>query len=403
MKNQEINEEVKQSRFRLSEVVGLVLITLVVSLFMGGLISYSIFSNQEKKNESDKFLEFYENYDKIKEQYDGDITDEELIKGAIKGMVETLGDDYSAFIEEEDQTSFDQALQGSYEGVGIEMINLDNGIYVTRVFKNSSAEKAGILKGDKLISIDGESMTDKTSSDFSSYILNNKKKKTFSVVYERDGKQTTVSLKKTYLVIPSVESEYIEENDKKIGYLTVSNFSATTYNQFKTELEELENKDIDSLIIDLRGNGGGHLTVVEDMLSLFMDKKHVIYQTKSKTKTEKFYSKGNKNKKYKIIVLQDSSSASASELMSSSLQEQMNAVVIGTNSYGKGTVQEVVDLDDGSQYKFTTKKWLTSKGLWINKKGVIPNIKVELNESYFKTGKQEDDNQRTRALTEASK
>ena len=194
-----------------------------------------------------------------------------------------------------------------------------------------------------------------------------------------------------------------EENNKKVGYLNVTTFSATTYNQFKKALNSLEEQGMQSLIIDLRGNSGGHLSVVTDMLALFMDDSHVIYQIESKGQTTKYYSEGKKDVTYPIVILQDENSASASELMASSLQEQLNATIVGTNSYGKGTVQEVVDLEDGNQYKFTTKKWLTSKGKWINEVGVKPDVEVKLNESYFQTFEEKDDNQLQTALKEASK
>lgn len=403
-KSKVINKEKKSrtSRFGLAEVIILVVTTMFVSLFMGSVVTYSIFYKNNSFKEEKELSELIENYRYIKENYYDKVDTEELIDGAIKGMLETLGDQHSSFIEDGNASNFDKELQGSYEGVGIEVYNLEDGIYINRVFKNSSADEAGLKAGDKMISVDEKNLVGKTTSDFSNYIKN-KKANTFKVVYERDGKQETVTLKKKFVVITSVTSKVIEQNNKKVGYIGISTFSATTTNQFEKELKKLEDQKIDSLIIDLRGNSGGHLSVVKDMLSLLMDKKHVIYQIESKGETEKYYSEGTETKTYPIVVLQNKNSASASELMSSALQEQMNAIVVGTTSYGKGTVQEVVDLADGNQYKFTTKKWLTSKGTWINEIGVKPNIEIELDSKYAETFEDADDNQLQKALEEASK
>lgn len=402
-KIEKVEKENKTSRFGLAEVIVLVVTTMFVSLFMGSVVTYSIFYKNTSATDEKELSELIENYHYIKENYYDEIDKEALIDGAIKGMLETLGDKHSSFIEDGNTSSFDRELQGSYEGVGIEVYNLNDAIYVNRVFTNSSAEEVGLKPGDKIISVDNKNLEGKTTSDFSNYISNKKVGTSFKLIYERDGKQETVTLKKKFVVITSVVSKVIEQNDKKVGYIGISTFSATTTNQFEKELKKLEKEQIDSLIIDLRGNSGGHLSVVKDMLSLLMDKKHVIYQIESKGQTEKYYSEGTETKTYPIVVLQNKNSASASELMSSALQEQMNATVVGTTSYGKGTVQEVVNLTDGNQYKFTTKKWLTSKGTWINGVGVKPNIEVELDSKYAETFEDADDNQLQTALTEASK
>lgn len=390
------------SKFGLAEVSCLVIASIVLSFLVGIFVANKLYV-KSINYETDKYLkEFEKEYQYILDNYYEKIDQEKLIDGAISGMLESLGDEYSNFIDE-DNSSFDESLQGSYEGIGIEVLSDGNDIIVLRVFENSSAAEAGIKSGDKILAIDGKKLDGKSASELSNYIKKNSDKKTFKIKYERDEEEYEATLTKKYLVIPSVSSEMYENNGKKIGYLNVSTFSATTYNQFKEALNSLEDQEMYSLIIDLRGNSGGHLSVVTDMLALFMDDSHVIYQIESKGKTTKYYSKGKKDAIYSIVILQDENSASASELMASSLQEQLNATIVGTNSYGKGTVQEVVDLEDGNQYKFTTKKWLTSKGKWINNVGVKPDVEVKLDETYYQTFEEKDDNQFQAALTEASK
>ena len=170
-----------------------------------------------------------------------------------------------------------------------------------------------------------------------------------------------------------------------------------TDTQFKKHLDELEKDGIDSLIIDLRGNTGGHLTSVENMMSMFLDKTKVIYQIESKGKTTKYYSKGKETKKYPIVVLVDELSASASEMLTATLKESYGATVVGKTTFGKGTVQELLDSNE-NQYKITTKKWLTPNGNWINEVGVKPDVEVDLDEKYLKEPTKENDNQLQKAI-----
>ena len=401
-KGKKVIEHKKSSVFGMTEVIGLIIITMVVSVIMTAIIVYALMSRDDSDREDRYTDEIIKQYNYIINNYYETIDKEKLADGAIKGMLEALDDEHSTFIDEASNTTFDKTLEGSYEGVGIEVYSDGTNIIVLRCFENTPAYEAGIRAGDKILAFNNHDLKGQATTVLSNYIAEYDSNKTFTLTYERDGKQDKVEMKKKYVVIPSVTSKTYEQNNKKIGYLGVSQFSATTYHQFKVALEKLEAENIDSLIIDLRDNTGGHLSVVSDMLSLFMDKTHVIYQIQTKDKTEKFYSTGKKTKNYPIIILQNGSSASASELMSSALKEQLNATVVGTSSYGKGTVQELIDLNDGNEYKFTTKKWLTSKGEWINGKGVTPTVEVELNDKFYETLLESDDNQLQTALQKAS-
>ena len=211
-------------------------------------------------------------------------------------------------------------------------------------------------------------------------------------------------LKKDNIEIRSIDYRIYEEKGKKIGYIYISIFANNTYSQFKLALEDLEKQGIDSLIIDVRSNTGGHLTAVYKMISLFIDSKHVAYQLEQDGKKEKVFSTGQENKTYPIVFLVDSYSASASEVFISSLRDNLGAKLIGTKTYGKGTVQELITLSNGDQYKITTKKWLTPNGDWVNDtKGLEPDIELELSDDYFSNPSDETDNQLSRALEELSK
>lgn len=395
-----MNKAYKKAVFHTTEVVVLIVLTCIVSIVMGFFVGKKVDTSLSSNLEYDASVEeFLSEYQYIIDNYYGEIDSKTLMNGALNGMIEALGDEYSTIISEE---SFDTKLDGNYDGVGIEIYKATDGnIYVLNVFANSPAEEAGMQVGDIIISVDGNSFVDKDVSYLTDYILNSDST-SFEFTIMRDGASLILHLKKGSVVISSVDSDLFERNGKKIGYIYIDIFANATATQFSDALTELESQKIDGLIIDVRGNSGGHLTTVVDILSNFLDSKKVIYQTESKTETKKFYSVGSETKIYPIAVLQDGNSASASELLSISLKEQYGAIIIGETSYGKGTVQEVVT-SGNTEYKFTTKKWLSPNGNWINEIGVIPDVNVTLSSSYYTNPTYENDNQLQTAINELSK
>ena len=391
----------RKNPFTHSEVIFLVVITAVISIFT----TYTIVRVSDTKSElgmsdDEKALqEFIDTYQNILDSYYEDVDSQELIDHAIAGMLSGLDDPYSIYFDEDSSSTFDATLEGSYNGVGLEVYNdTDMNIVVSRVFEGSSAEEAGIEAGDIIKEVDGKDLTGKATTEFSDY-TKEKEDDEFQVVYLHDGEEKTATLKRKVIIIQSVTSEVLEENDKKIGYIQVDIFSATTYNQFEKAVQKLENEQVEGMIIDLRDNTGGHLSVVTDMLSLFLDDSHVIYQIEDKDQTTKYYSTGKETKEYPVVILQNGNSASASELFTAAMKEEYGAKVVGTTSYGKGTVQELNTLQDGTQYKFTTKKWLTPKGNWVHEKGIAPDVEVELDEGYRNEPTRENDNQFQRAVS----
>lgn len=394
MRKKQVVENKKRAVFHTGEVLTLVILTCVISLVVGGLVATRLKGNEQLKS-TDKYIQsFIDNYEYILENYYGDIDKDTLIKGALNGMLSVLDDDYSALLEGTSADNFNIQLDGNYEGVGVEIYKYNDQIIILNVFSGSPAEKAGLKEGDIIISVDGNVYT--KTADLSSYIRNNKKK-TFEMEILRDSVSKTVTLNRSNVTIPSVSSKTYERNGKKVGYIYIGIFANATTKQFEEKLVELEKENIDSLIIDVRDNSGGHLTTAVSILSLFLDKTHVIYQTETKDMTEKFYSTGKKTKTYPIAILQNENSASASELLSIALQEEYGATVIGEVSYGKGTVQELVN-SSSAEYKFTTKKWLSPKGNWIHEKGVTPDIVVQLDTAYINDPTDENDNQLQTAL-----
>lgn len=388
-----VNNKKTLPTFKTKEVVFLLLITAIISLIMGGIVTYNV--TLKGTNVDSELAEFIKNYDYITNNYYGDVDKNELIDSAISGMLNTL-DKNSTYVGSDDD-NFSIYLEGSYEGTGIQVYNDENNnIVIYSVFDDTSASKAGLKAGDVIIRLNDKDTTNMSIADFSSIVKKQKGK--FKITYKRDDEEKTVSLKVSKVELKSVYSETIEKNDKKIGYIQMSIFANNTYEQFKKALSNLENENMNGLIIDLRSNSGGHLSSAEEIISLFLDSSHPIYQIKTKDSLNAYYSLGKETKKYKIVILIDKNSASASEVVTSALTEQYGAVTVGEKSYGKGTVQELQSLNDGEQYKLTTKSWLTSKGKVIDGKGIEPDYKVSLDEKYYDEPSFDNDNQLQKAI-----
>lgn len=403
MKNKEKGYKMEENikKFKLSEVIILIIITLIIGFIIGLSLFKVALDDKGKyniKNNDEELKKFIDNYNYIVDNYYGDLDKKELIDNAISGMIESIDDPYTTYIDESDSNTFSTTLEGSFEGIGIEIVNdSDNNIIVYSVIKNSPAEKADIQPLDIIKSINGKKLEGTSTSDFVSMIKQSENP-IITLEISRKNETLTKEVKREKVTITSVESEIIEKQSKKIGYMYLSIFANNTYNQFKNQLEELEKKGMDCLIIDVRSNTGGHLTAVENILSLFLDSSHVIYQTEDKNGIVKTYSKGNTTKEYKIVVLTNESSASASEILAAAMSEEYGATLVGKTTYGKGTVQELKTLPDGEQYKFTTKKWLTPKGNWINEKGVQVDVEVEFNKDYYDNPIHDNDNQLQEAI-----
>ena len=382
------------SNFTTTEVIILLFLTTIISLIMGSLTTYKIINNKGRK--IDKELQsFIQNYEYIKNNYYDKIDKTKLIDSAIAGMLASL-DKNSSYVGSSD-SNFSVFLEGSYKGVGLQVFKDENGnIVIYNVIENSSASKAGIESGDIIIKVGGKSVDGKGVEEVSKMIKTQEDE--FSIVVKRKGEEKEFNLKVSNITLNSVFSDIFERDNKKIGYINLTIFANNSYEQFKKHLEKIEEEDIYGLILDLRDNNGGHLSTAEDIISLFLDSSHPIYQIKSKNGKSKYYSKGKSDKKYKIVILVNGESASASEVTTAALKEQYNATVIGEKTYGKGTVQELQTLPDGGQYKLTTKRWLTSKGKEIDGVGLEPDIHIEMDEKFISDPSKENDNQLQKAI-----
>lgn len=408
LNKEEVREVVieKKSGFNYAEVIVIMIITLILGGVVGSFVTYVYKDNKSTTLETikevpDELKEFVKTYNDIVENYYLDINSDELLGSGIKGMLEYLGDDYSFYMDSEESKSFNEQVEGKYEGIGVEIMLLeDNTVKISQVFDDTPASRAGLMVDDVFISVNGESVRGLTPSEISSKIKGSNKK--VKVVVLRNGKEMEFSLALESVELESVSGKVFAENGKKIGYIELSVFASNTFSQFDKQLKKLESENIDSLIIDVRDNSGGYLSTVTDIASLFMDKSKIIYQLDTKGVVEQIYAKNNASRSYKIAVLINGNSASASEILAAALKESYGASIIGVNSFGKGTVQKAYQLNSGATVKYTIQKWLTPNGNWINEVGVSPDIKVELDVNYYKNPSDSTDNQLQAAIKNLS-
>ena len=381
-----LNEEFinKNVNFSLLEVIIIILVTGIVVSLSTGLIVYNNYDKISKSKSDDtssEIKEFTESYNHIINSYIDEVDKSKLIDAAISGMYSFLNDEYSIYMDNDTTESLNEQLEGTYDGIGIEMTMNNKGvIYVTQVFKNTPAEKAGLKPDDILVALDGESLEGKTTTEVANIIKKGTKSE-FKLTYKRDNIEKTVTVNKKHVYINSVKSERFDN----IGYINISTFSATTEEQVKKELDNFD-KNISYLIIDLRNNTGGYLNAAYDVSELFLKKGKVIYQLKDRNnKITKFTAKSGEYRHFNnIVVIINGSTASASEILTLALKESANAKIVGTKSYGKGTVQETSKLKSGSMVKYTTAYWLSPKGNSINKTGITPDYKIDGEEEQLK-------------------
>lgn len=359
----------KKKIFTIKEVLFLVFLTFITSFIMG----YSINNiNDDSLYKDDEINSLINNYNYILDNYYGEVSKSQLLLGATRGMLSSLGDEYSILIDKDDVDTFNSLLVGSYEGFGIATLQENNEVKIYNIYKDSEANKSLLKIGDIILKINDTDIT--SIKDMNDYIESNDLEE-YILTIKRDLEVFNVNLKRSEVIIKSIHYEVMDN----VGYIYINMFAANTYDQFISAIDYFDSLNIKSLIIDVRNNYGGKLSTVEEILSYFISSDKVIYKLESINNVEEVFSKGIGNDTYSIVVLQNDMSASAAEIISSSLKEAYGAEVIGTNSYGKGSVQKLVIVNENIEYKITTQHWLTSLGNDIDEIGVEPTLYIEQN------------------------
>ena len=384
------------SKFSIFEVVIIIFISIVFGMIVGYVLTYTRSPLGSVKSNS-KLSEIISTYNSIKDNYYKEIDEDTLVNAAVSGMIGSLDDKYSNYMDSSTTDSFNESVEGSFVGIGITIMY--DGEYNKIIAVDDKGPSNKILKVDDLIvKVSGEDVRGIYGDDLRK-LIRGKVGTTVKIKVLRNNKYLTFSIKRTNIEIETVKSNYFDVESKRIGYLDVDVISSNTYKQFNKNLKRLENKNIDSLIIDLRDNPGGHLSQTKEILSMFFNKKTVLYQLKDKDTKKKIYSSSNETRSYPIVILVNDGSASASEIITSCFMENYNNIkVVGTTTYGKGTVQQSHQLSTGTSIKYTVQEWLTSNGKSINEKGIKPDEELLMNSEYYSNPTYNTDNQLQKAI-----
>jgi len=376
------------------------LISLVIGIFVSFFV---LFGGRNYFKLSKDLSKFYDVYETLIDNYYDEIDKEKLVEDAIAGMVSSVGDVYTSYTDTENVDEFNELVNGVYEGIGCTIQLQEDGVKIIEVFEDSPAEKAGVEENDIILKVDEMVIGKDTDvNELSNYIKTQSNRKIDMIILRGDVEKE-ISLMREKVETPVVATTIYEKNGKKIGYINISIFSSVASKQFENKLNDLENDGIDSLVIDVRGNSGGYLTTVTDIVNLLLSKGKIIYQIERDGKREVTQDKTKTMREYPIAILVNGSSASASEILAAAIKESYGGFVVGTKTYGKGTVQQVKELSDGSLIKYTVENWLTPNGNWIDGNGIEPTDKVDFNVEYFENPVVENDNQLQKALDLVSK
>lgn len=317
-------------------------------------------------------------YELILKSYVENVDDEKLIEGAIQGMLTTLDDPYSVYMNKETAKQFSQTLDSKFEGIGAEVSMVDSKVIIVSPFKDSPAEKAGLKPNDQILKVDGESLDGVDLYEATMKIRGEKGSKVkLEIMRTGLAKPMVVTVTRGEIPQITVNRDVKKVSGKQIGYIEITSFAEETSKEFKDALAKLEDDGVDGLVIDVRGNPGGLLTSVEEILKEFVSKEKPYFQIEKRNGDKlPYYSSLTKDKEYPVAVLIDKGSASASEILAAALKEAEGFPLVGVTTFGKGTVQQAVPMGDGSNIKLTLFKWLTPDGNWIHKKGVEPDVEV---------------------------
>jgi carboxyl-terminal processing protease len=343
-------------------------------------------SNEDTREAvNEEFEKLEKTYNYISERYVKEIEDEKLLQGAIQGMVDVLEDPYSVYMDEKTATEFMNSLDSSFEGIGAEVTMRNGRVTIVAPFKDSPAEKSGLKPNDQIMTINGKS-TEKLDLYEAVLEIRGKKGTVVTLGIERPGASEMIKVDVTRDQIPieTVYSDTIENNGKKIGVIEITSFSSDTAKDFETQLNSLEDQGIDGLVIDVRGNPGGYLDSVDAISKLLITKEKPFVQIEDREgKKERYFSSNKEKKPYPIVGLIDRGSASASEILAGALKEAGDYELVGEKTFGKGTVQQTIEMGDGSNLKLTMFKWLTPDGNWIHQEGIKPTIEVQQPDYFY--------------------
>ncbi|KRL38403.1 S41 family peptidase [Liquorilactobacillus uvarum] len=385
-----VSEEQKvgkpKKRYSLLTVVIVGLLTLLIG---GG----SVFFVMDKKltaaqQTSSSMAKIQAVYSTLYNNYYRHVSRKKLENGALNGMVNALGDPFSEYMSKSETQSLNDTISSSFTGIGAEVRKNGDEIQIVSPIDGTPAAKAGLKANDVIQKINGKSMSGVSLSKAVSYIRGKKGTKV-TLTIKRDSETFTKTLVRDTIPVKTVTGK-LDSDHKNVGYIRVSTFSEKTSTEFKNEIKALRKKGAKSFVIDMRDNPGGLMDQALAMSSMFLKDGKTIMQVQTRDQSPEVFKAGKKydngfKVKEKTVVLINGGSASAAEIFSGALHQSANIKLIGTKSYGKGTVQNTVPFNDKTELKVTIAKWLTPNGSWIHHKGLQPTIKKDFPSYAYQT------------------
>ena len=325
-----------------------------------------------------------EAYRQLAANYDGDLDANKLSDGAARGMVKAVGDDYTTFLDKEEAAEFNKSLNGEVSGIGAEIGVRNLQPTVLRVLDDSPAKKAGLKTGDIFVAVNGTSVAGETASGVADKVTG-EAGTTVKLTMRRGSESLDFSITRAQISDPSVRWSVSDD----VGVLTISRFDDNTGSLARKAAKEFIDKGVKSVIVDLRNNGGGYLTAAQEVASLWLDSGKTVVTEKSRGQvTETVKASGNPTLKgKKTVVLVNGSSASASEIVAGALKDYQAATLVGEKTFGKGTVQKVINLSDDRILKVTVARWYTPQDRNITKEGIQPNQTVKMSQDDNNAGR----------------
>lgn len=358
-----------------------VVIVVAIAAFIGGMraetLAASLFNPNAQNRDLPGQLDFtsvQDVYDKLKGEYNGQLDKQKLVDGAKKGLVDAAGDPYTVYFTDDEAKQFMNDLDGKFSGIGAELEKKGLNLVIRSTIDDTPARKAGLLAGDIIAKVNDQD-TSKWSVEQAVATIRGDKGTTVKLSIVRDQEVKEISIVRAEIINPSVRAE-ITDN---IGYLRVSRFADDTPALTKQAAADFKQKGVKGVILDLRGDGGGYLNVAQELSSLWLPQGKVIVEERGK-ENKKLLANGTPLLEgMPTVVLIDGGSASASEITAGALHDQGAAKLIGVKSFGKGSVQNLLDISSGGQLKVTIAKWFTPNGINITKEGIKPDIEIQAN------------------------
>ena len=378
----------EKRKYNIYKTIMIIVLTAFITFIITALVGYNYVTKgdgakllvRETSSNQDLIVQLEKYKSIIDEFYLGEVNEEDLKEGAIKGYIEGLGDPYTEYISKEEMKEYMEDTLGNYVGIGIYMLlDEENGkIKVLAPMKSSPAETVGIKSGDIIETVDGEEYTKDEMSEVANKIKG-KEGTTVKLGIKRGEENLEFEVTRQNIKVNPVEGKILENN---IGYVQFASFDETTYEDFKAKYEELKNQGITSLIIDLRNNGGGLVDQATDIADLFVEKDTpLLYEVDKDGNEEIVKAEDDVTINIPTIILTNENTASASEILAGALKDLGKAKIVGTKTYGKGIIQQIIPLNDGSGIKITTEEYQTPNRNKIHEVGIEPDEIVELPET----------------------